>query len=133
MGVVGMDKDLKAALNQGSNSMHQAQQQQPATHWMGSTDSMARPRPKTVGGIGSQDLLNIPPTPGVNRPERVPSVGSLDAAHPAVSLSRASSYSSLGKPKSPKLKERPSSGRPRSEVKIAVPVTTGSTDNVTEL
>ena len=132
MGVVGMDKDLKAALNQGSNSMHQAQQQQPATHWMGSTDSMARPRPKTVGGIGSQDLLNIPPTPGVNLPERVPSVTSLDPDHPAVSLSRASSYSSLGN-KSPKLKERPSSGRPRSGVKIAVPVTTGSTDNVTEL
>ncbi|XP_072021333.1 uncharacterized protein [Amphiura filiformis] len=131
MGVVGMDKDLKAALHQGASGMEK-NQQPVTTNWMGSAESIMRPRPKTVGGIGSQDMLHIPATPGVNLGERIPSEASLGPAHPAVSLSKASSYSSLAEPKSPKLKERPSSGRPRSGVKKVVP-TAGSADNITEL
>ena len=135
MGVVGMDKDLKAALHQGASGMEK-NHQPVTTNWMGSTESMVRPRPKTVGGIGSQDLLNIPPTPGV--PARIPSEGSLaglDPQHPAMSLSKASSLSSLhSESKSPKLSKRPSSGRPRSSgVKKDAPSVAGSADNITEL
>lgn len=64
MGVVGLDKDLRAAL-QNQASGHEK--------WAGSAESIhllsldrAGPnhlRPKTQGGIGSQDLLNIPGTP----------------------------------------------------------------------
>ncbi|XP_038052469.1 uncharacterized protein LOC119725181 [Patiria miniata] len=60
MGVVGLDKDLRAALQKGPTA-------QTNSGWdrMGSTDTLrTRQRPKTMGGFGSQDFLDIPPSPG---------------------------------------------------------------------
>ena len=64
MGVVGLDKDLRTALQNQATGMEK---------WAGSAESVNllsvnRPglgglRPKTQGGIGSQDLMNIPGTP----------------------------------------------------------------------
>lgn len=51
MGVSGIDKDLKTAL-QNESQVHSKLAE--------STERVDRLRPKTVGGIGSQDLLNIP-------------------------------------------------------------------------
>ncbi|XP_022101493.1 uncharacterized protein LOC110985071 [Acanthaster planci] len=60
MGVVGLDKDLRTALQKGPSG-------QTNVGWdrMGSTDTLrTRQRPKTTGGFGSRDFLDIPPSPG---------------------------------------------------------------------
>ncbi|XP_030829615.1 uncharacterized protein LOC582863 isoform X1 [Strongylocentrotus purpuratus] len=80
MGVVGLDKDLRAAL-QNQASGHEK--------WAGSAESIHllsldraginHLRPKTQGGIGSQDLLNIPgtPSPSLRRKGEAMGMGSL--------------------------------------------------------
>ena len=127
-----MDKDLKAALHQGARGI---EVQKSTTNWMASTESLGRVRPKTKGGIGSQDLLNIPTTPGVGLRDkgRVPSESSLLSAPAGGGLAKAASYGSLGKPRSQKLSERPSSGRPSKPGSGVQNMGYVSTENVTEL
>ncbi|XP_072175940.1 uncharacterized protein [Diadema setosum] len=93
MGVVGLDKDLRAALQNQTTGLEK---------WAGSVESinalglnragLERMRPKTVGGIGSQDLLNIPgtPSPGMARKG--------DAALGSNARLQVSSQASLGVP-----------------------------------
>ncbi|XP_041465232.1 uncharacterized protein LOC121415911 isoform X1 [Lytechinus variegatus] len=80
MGVVGLDKDLRAALQNQTSGLEK---------WAGSAESIHllsldragidRTRPKTQGGIGSQDLLNIPgtPSPALRRKGEAFGAGSL--------------------------------------------------------
>ncbi|XP_033640408.1 uncharacterized protein LOC117300735 [Asterias rubens] len=93
MGVVGLDKDLRAALQKGPASPSPV-----ADNWMGSRDSLqTRQRPKTTGGFSSQDFLNIPPSPGMGA-RRFVSTGSLrSGSRPGSGRSGAGSRMNVGK------------------------------------